>query len=273
MSKFKPRITDDFVFKRVFTKDGNEHILKDFLEAVLDLEINTIEVKNTELTKDRKDGKTEILDVRAVINGDTLINVEMQNQGNKHMIKRATIYNSKMYAEQLKKGENYDKALKAKSIIILNYNMLKIGDYHNVQKQKIESIHKIEHKEVTVEQQEIHYIELPKFRNISKGIKTKKEQWLWVFCQEEEMIKMAEKVNMTIAEVIELLDKMSEENEYERRLYDQKMFEEMDRQCEYETALEIGEERGLKKRNKRGKNAAEEKKEKEYGRKTGEKMR
>ena len=84
---------------------------------------------------------------------------------------------------------------------------------------------------------------------------------------------MAEKVNMTIAEVIELLDKMSEENEYERRLYDQKMFEEMDRQCEYETALEIGEERGLKKRNKRGKNAAEEKKEKGYGRKTGEKMR
>jgi len=32
------------------------------------------------------------------------------------------------------------------------------------------------------------------------------------------MIKMAEKVNMTIAEVIELLDKMSEENEYERIL-------------------------------------------------------
>ncbi len=39
-------LTNDYVFKRVFAKEGNEDILKDFLEAILDIEIQKIEVQN-----------------------------------------------------------------------------------------------------------------------------------------------------------------------------------------------------------------------------------
>ncbi|MCI8411778.1 MAG: hypothetical protein HFJ40_05030 [Clostridia bacterium] len=39
-------LTSDYVFKRVFAKEGNEDILKDFLEAILDIEIQKIEVQN-----------------------------------------------------------------------------------------------------------------------------------------------------------------------------------------------------------------------------------
>ena len=35
----KLKVTNDYVFKRIFGKQGNESILKDFLKAVLELPI------------------------------------------------------------------------------------------------------------------------------------------------------------------------------------------------------------------------------------------
>lgn len=38
------QLTVDYAFKRVFGRNGNESILKDFLEAILDIEINSITI-------------------------------------------------------------------------------------------------------------------------------------------------------------------------------------------------------------------------------------
>ena len=38
-------LTSDIVFKRVFSREGNEQILKSLLEAILDTEIQKVEVK------------------------------------------------------------------------------------------------------------------------------------------------------------------------------------------------------------------------------------
>ena len=40
----KLKVTNDYVFKRIFGKQGNESILKDFLIAVLELPIQKIEI-------------------------------------------------------------------------------------------------------------------------------------------------------------------------------------------------------------------------------------
>ena len=42
-------LTDDYIFKRVFAYKGNESVLKDFLEALLKIEIK----EPMELTKQR----------------------------------------------------------------------------------------------------------------------------------------------------------------------------------------------------------------------------
>ncbi len=44
-------LTNDYVFKRVFTKDGEEDLLKDLLSAILNIEIKEIEVHYIELPK------------------------------------------------------------------------------------------------------------------------------------------------------------------------------------------------------------------------------
>ena len=39
-------LTSDYVFKRVFAREENNSMLKDFLEAILNIHINKVEVKN-----------------------------------------------------------------------------------------------------------------------------------------------------------------------------------------------------------------------------------
>ncbi len=41
-------LLNDYIFKRTFTKEGTEPLLKDFLEAILEKNITKIEVKNNE---------------------------------------------------------------------------------------------------------------------------------------------------------------------------------------------------------------------------------
>ena len=47
-------LTNDYVFKRVFAYEGNENVLKDFLEAILNIKINKIQIKNPD-TKEKLD--------------------------------------------------------------------------------------------------------------------------------------------------------------------------------------------------------------------------
>ena len=42
-------LTDDYIFKRVFAYKGNESVLKDFLEALLKIEIKRIKITNPEI--------------------------------------------------------------------------------------------------------------------------------------------------------------------------------------------------------------------------------
>ena len=50
-------LTSDYVFKRIFAREENNSMLKDFLEAILNIHINKVEVKNPELTPNMADEK------------------------------------------------------------------------------------------------------------------------------------------------------------------------------------------------------------------------
>ena len=72
-------IKTDYVFKRVFGHIGNEDITKNFLSCILRQEVSNIELeKNTILEKDLIDDKIGILDIKAEINNNTNVDIEMQ---------------------------------------------------------------------------------------------------------------------------------------------------------------------------------------------------
>lgn len=70
-------LSNDYVFKRIFGKGGNERILKSLLEAIIRIKIKSIEVQNPEIPKENINDKLSILDIKAVINENTIIDIEM----------------------------------------------------------------------------------------------------------------------------------------------------------------------------------------------------
>ena len=223
----KMRLTVDYAFKRVFGRNGNEGILKDFLESILDIEIKNITIQNPEIPKNMRDSKIGILDVRAEINGKEIIEVEMQVQNQYNMDKRSSTYITKIYSDQLKEGDSYVEVKKVAVINILNFNYYERNSYHSVGRMKFENSKENEkvdmgyilEEQYVTDDLEMHFIELPKFRKKNPDISSKLDQWLWLICGEEEKIKMAKNENEKIKEAKSELEKLEMSPE-DRELYE-----------------------------------------------------
>ena len=226
-TKGKMQLTVDYAFKRVFGKNGNESILKDLLESILNIEIKSITIQNPEIPKNMKDGKIGILDVRAELNGDEITEVEMQVQDQHNIDKRSPTYLTKIYSDQLKEGEQYIEVKKVVVINILNFDYYKRNSYHSVarmmfeeskENEKVDLGYIVEDKYATKDL-EMHFIELPKFRKKDPDMSNKLEQWLCLICNEEDKIKMAESKNEEIEKAKKELEKLAM-NPEDRELYE-----------------------------------------------------
>ena len=71
-------LLDDYIFKRTFTRDDPNGILRDLLESILKIKIRNVLVLNSEIPKDLLDEKASRLDIRAEIDNERIINIEMQ---------------------------------------------------------------------------------------------------------------------------------------------------------------------------------------------------
>ena len=223
----KMQLTVDYAFKRVFGKNGNESILKDLLESILNIEIKSITIQNPEIPKNMRDGKVGVLDVRAELNGDEITEVEMQVQDQHNIDKRSPTYLTKIYSDQLKEGEQYIEVKKVVVINILNFNYYKRNSYHSVARMMFEDSKKnekvdlgyvVEDKYATKDL-EMHFIELPKFRKKDPDMSNKLEQWLCLICDEEDKIEMAESKNEEIEKAKKELEKLAM-NPEDRELYE-----------------------------------------------------
>ena len=184
-------LTDDYIFKRVFAYKGNESVLKDFLEALLKIEIKGIKITNPEIIPYEKGEKRGLLDIKAEINDGTMLDVEMQMKNERNTDERATEYMGKMISEQLQVGEDYQNLKKSIVIFITNYNFLKRNSYHSVGKMKFDKTIEDEYVNMGYDEEdelaskyiEVHYIELPKFKKKELSKFTKLDQWMCIFTQ------------------------------------------------------------------------------------------
>ena len=201
----KLKLTNDFIFKKVFGKKGNESILKDLLEAILKMKIKKIELQaEVELERELIDDKTGVLDIEATIDDNTIIDIEMQMRNQYNMKERSLFYWAGLYYTGLKKKEEYKENKRAITINIVNFDMFKEGPYH----EKIEL--RREYKNIFLTNKlEIHFIQLSKFLKEGQEEKDKKMwQWLTFICNKNR--KEVERVMKENKEI----EKANEELEY-----------------------------------------------------------
>ena len=251
-------LTDDYIFKRVFAYKGNESVLKDFLEALLKIEIKGIKITNPEIIPYEKGEKRGLLDIKAEINDGTMLDVEMQMKNERNTEERATEYMGKMISEQLQVGEDYQNLKKSIVIFITNYNFLKRNSYHSVGRMKFDKTIEDEYvnmgydkeDEVASKYIEVHYIELPKFKKKELSKFTKLDQWMCIFTQNKEGIMLAEKENKEIKRAINTLDFLSKDPK-ERETHNSIVMAEYNRLVSEHNFFNDGLEKGMKKRKKR----------------------
>ena len=242
------QLTNDYIFKRLFSKKGNEDILKDLLEGILEIPIEKVEVmQEVELERiDIKD-KIGVLDIKTIINEDTTVDIEMQIADEKNMIERTLFYWSGLYYTGLKRGQDYKLNNKVITINILMYNIFKEEKYHT-----IATIKEDENNKKITDKLEIHFIELPKFLK-SKEIGNKKlRQWLDFICNKRKgEIEMAVKENEKIAKASQEWEYLRGDEAVKRMAFLKEKWER-DWNSSMRSAEETGIEKGIRKGKKEG---------------------
>ena len=185
------KVTNDYVFRRIFGQKGNEDITRGFLKAVTKVEYNNIDLEDTPiLERDLIENKMGILDVKVVASKEN--NIEMQVTKSEYIAERILWYWSKLYAGSIEKGEGYNSTKKAICILIADFKLEKLEEiekYHtkwNIREEEYRSI-------ILTDRLELHIIELEKLEKVNK--KTKDEEELLNWCK---FIKFPEKVEESI---------------------------------------------------------------------------
>ena len=271
-------LKNDYVFKRIFAKPENNKELKELVEAILNQKIKTIVVTNPEISKNYKDEKLGVLDIRAYMDDDTIVNIEMQVSNVNTFIDRNISYSSRIIGEQLRIGDNYKILKRFISINLLGENLLRRNAYHSIAHLKFEKAEPEKYVDMGYEKEqevltykvEYHYIELKKFLKKNPGISSKLEQWLWLIVGEEDKVEMVSKENKTIEKVVEDLDEMSADEKerweaFNRKLaiWDYNVNIQMATEQGKEEGEEIGKKAGLKEGEKVGRKAGIEQGKKE----------
>ena len=236
----------DWVFKRLFGSKGNEEILKDFLEYVLETKIRNVNTDlATEFIPELKEGKTSRVDVRAELSDGTQVDVEMQKEDDRFSDQRCLYYWSRIYANGIKKKKSYKELKKVICIWIVDetvYKELKEFKTHWVMQEE-KSGDKNHFKEV-----EIYVIELKKFRATAIMEQKKKDFWLWFLdYTNREMIEMACINNERIREARKQLDEITSDPALMEAILNEEM-SEMDEKMAIERKTERAMKEGEKKK-------------------------
>ncbi|MEG2869798.1 MAG: Rpn family recombination-promoting nuclease/putative transposase, partial [Terrisporobacter sp.] len=214
-----PRV--DFVFKKIFGNEQHPNILISFLNAVLNQKdvITSVKILNTDIDKEHIEDKYSRLDIKATTNNKEHINIEIQVKNEYNMVKRSMYYWSKMYESQIIEGDDYDKLARTVCINILDFKCLKNDRFHNFYRLK-----EVETNEELTDIQELHFIELPKYKGVSEDEDISNMLEIWTTFIKNPESKVIERLEMSKEEIkdakYELLriSASSKERElYERR--------------------------------------------------------
>lgn len=239
--KRKLNLKNDIVFKAFFSRKGNEKYLIDFLNALLEIEIKEIKIREeVNLEKLREEEKGGRLDIQAILNDGILVNIEMQVKNRKDIEKRNEIYEAKTISRYFSKGEEYRDAKQVIMVNILDYKLFGFEEYVSNTITVLEKHREYKVESITKE----YYIELPKFRERKVDMDNKLNQWL-AFIDDEERgkIKMAEEKNEVIREGIKEMEYLTGEEEI-KRLEELREKWESDWNSEIGWAREEGREKG-----------------------------
>ena len=197
---------NDVIFKNLFSAKRNEDLLVDFLESILQIKIEKIEAqKEVEPEIHNIEEKQGRLDIKATVNNELIVDIEMQNIDYEDTEKRAVFYAGSLIRDSLKPKEDYENIKDIAVIWILDYELNEHKEYFTRTKTVEDKYCKYE----IIKGVKYYFIELPKFRKmVTNKLETNLENWLaFIDYKRKDLIEMAMSQN-------EKIKRANEEYEY-----------------------------------------------------------
>jgi len=172
-------VKTDFAFKKVFGSEDSKERLISFLNAVIQFENNAhikdltiVDPYNIPLLKGMKD---TYVDVKAVLDNNLKVIIEMQVLNHDGFEKRILYNAAKNYSSQLVKGDEYHLLNPIIALTIVDFTMFEDTD-------KVISNFKLIEKNDFInysDDLEMIFIELPKFSKEHHELENIKDQWIY----------------------------------------------------------------------------------------------
>lgn len=258
--------TVDFCFKELMQ---NPKVRKGFIAALLKKrpeEIKETILLPTILRQESKNDKQGILDVRVLLEDGTQMDIEMQVAYFEYWDKRVLFYLGKMYSDQIRKGDSYEKLKKCIHVSILDFEHFPDDKecYRTIRLQDVKT------GEEYTDLFELQILELPK---LPPDVKSGEDiiNWMRFFSgkNQEEFESMA-KENEYLDEAYNTLLELSAD-EQKRLEYETREKALKDYNTQMNSALKRGIKRGEELGQKRGEEIGQKRGE-EIGQKRGEEI-
>ncbi len=233
----------DVTFKGFFAKASNKKFLLALLNQYLNLDIadeSAIELLATELPPINTDDKIPNLDLRVKLKNGEQINVEMQLTSKDYFLKRIYYYNTKLYSEQLKSGEDYGKLKRTISLTFTLYDVFtedKKEEYKNLSYVNNVSLYHAERLTPFIDDVALCFVELSRYQRLLAKNKVDRDIWadLLLADSDEELFELSERSDI-MAEAVRELKYFSEDDvaRYWAEMYEKA---ERDRRAELSYAI------------------------------------
>jgi len=169
----------DFAFKKVFGSDESQPILISFLNSILYkddvVKIKTLTIVDPYNIPMLKGMKDTFVDVKAVLDNDTKVIIEMQVLSHEGLEKRILLNAAKNYSIQLEKGDNYTLINPVIALTIVNFDMFSETKNYISKFKLLEKEQFIEYSDDL----ELIFVELPKFTKSFEELDGIEDEWIW----------------------------------------------------------------------------------------------
>jgi len=235
---------NDFLFYKIMGEKGDEVQLLGFLNAVLgktgDDCFTAVEIiENKYLSPEIIGNKGSVLDVRAVLQGKTRVNIEVQVRNRHNIDRRSLFYWSREYTESLEEGQDYKKLPDVIAVNIVNFNYPPVRKSHT----RFHLREDLDHDLVLTDALEIHFLNMVQYRKQRKKILLDNplNRWLvWLDAgSPPELIEEAAMTDRAIEAAIKKLDFVTRDKEF-LRYYHMRQMALSDYNSEMEYAREEG---------------------------------
>ena len=243
-------VKTDYAFKKVFGSKESKDILISFLNALLYNESN-IKIKDLTIADPYnipmiKGVKDTFVDVKATLDNNTTVIIEMQVLNHKGFEKRVLYNAAKNYSIQLNKSEDYHLLNPVIALSIVDFNMFKDSD-------KTINRFKLIEKETLIDYGgdiELVFIELPKFKQTLDELKNIKDEWIYFVKNAGSLEYIPQNLNEKIKIALESINEANLSKDELEAQHKRKEFISIQRLAVLkadEDGFEKGMEKGLKK--------------------------